>query len=134
MPSWLIAVYLLHIGAALYWMGSSFLVALAKGAGAERQYRFQTIAAIVTMLVGGFLWGQLHSAGVGKMEVVLGLGALSAVGAAGIQGAVVGASLRKLRRGQLSEAVARPRIVKGYRWSTVLLAVALLAMVGSYHV
>jgi hypothetical protein len=134
MPNWLIAVYLLHIAAALYWLGSSFLVALAKGAGAERQYRFQMIASTVTILVGGFLWGQLHSAGIGKMEVVLGLGGLCSLGAAGIQGAVVGASLRKLRAGRLSEAVARPRMVKGYRWSTVLLAVALLAMVGSYHV
>ncbi|HUO21502.1 MAG TPA: hypothetical protein VMU59_03205 [Caulobacteraceae bacterium] len=134
MPNWLIGLYLLHVFAALYWLGSTYLVAQRKGVGAERQYRYQMVAATLTMLLGGFLWGQMHRFGVGKMEVVLGLGALAAIGAAGVQGLLVGGSIRRLRNGQLDEPKARARIRAGNRWAAVLLAVALLAMVGSYHV
>ena len=127
-------MFVSHIAAALYWLASSFLVAMAKGKGAEAQYRFQMIAAVIAMVFGGALWGQLHKAGVGKMEVVLGLGAALAIAAAGIQGAMVGGSIRRLQAGALDETTARSRIRKGSRWTAALLALALFAMVGSYHV
>ena len=134
MPNWLVILYLIHIGAALYWLGSTFLVAQAKGQGAERQFRFQMIAALITMIFGGMLWGKLHSTGIGKIEIVLALGVLLAVAAAGVQGSLVGGSIRRLRVGVLDEATARLRIRKGERWTAALLALALFAMVGAYHV
>ena len=40
MPYWLIALYLAHVGAGLYWMMSSFLTALAKEpGGTEARFR-----------------------------------------------------------------------------------------------
>ena len=57
-----------------------------------------------------------------------------AVLAAGIQGVRVGGSLRKLRTGAISKDVAMHKIKQGHRQATVLLAVALLCMAGSYHV
>ena len=134
MPYWFIALYLLHIGAGLYWMGSSFLVAQAKGKGAEAQFRPQMIAAGLTIALGLFLWRQMHPAGLGKMEGMLGLGAAFALAAAGVQGALVGGSLRRLRKGLIAEDRARIRIRLGYRVAAAFLAVALLSMVGSYHV
>src|SRR5579872_2278735 len=134
MPAWLIALYLLHIGAGLYWLGSSFLIAQAKGKGAEKQFRWQMAAAALAVAVGVILWRELHPFGLGKMEAVLGLGAGLAVAAAGIEGAWVGGSLRRLRQGSMTEAAARARITLGYRIGAILLALALFAMVGSYHI
>jgi divalent metal cation (Fe/Co/Zn/Cd) transporter len=134
MPSWLIALYLLHIGAAFYWLGSSFLVAQAKGKGAEKQFAAQMIAAAMTLALGAVLWREMHPFGIGKMEAMLGLGAACAFAAAGVQGAWVGGSLRRLRKGLMTDAAARKRITFGHRIASVLLAVALLCMVGSYHV
>lgn len=134
MPNWLIALYLLHIGAAFYWLGSSFLVAQAKGKGAEAHFLPQMIAAAATMALGAVLWRELHPFGVGKMEAVLGVGALFAVAAAGVQGAWVGGPLRRLRKGVMTEQAARKRITLGYRITAILLALALMSMVGSYHI
>jgi hypothetical protein len=134
MPYWLIALYLLHIGAALYWLGSSFLTALAKGTGAERQFLPQMIAAGLAMALGVVLWRELHPSGVGKMETVLGVGVVFALAAAGVQGPWVGGALRRLRSGAMTETTARKRITLGYRISAILLALALMCMVGSYHV
>jgi hypothetical protein len=76
----------------------------------------------------------MHAFGFGKMEAMLALGALCAVLAAGVQGVRVGGSLRKLRKGLISKDVASHRIKQGHRQAAVLLAAALLCMVGSYHV
>jgi len=134
MPYWLIAFYLAHVGAGLYWLMSSFLVALAKGQGSEAQFRPQMVAAGLTFVLGLLLWRQMHAYGFGKMEAMLALGAACAVLAAGIQGVRVGGSLRKLRTGAISKDVAMHKIKQGHRQATVLLAVALLCMAGSYHV
>lgn len=134
MPPWLIALYCLHVGTALFWMGSCFLVAQAKGKGAERQYRPQAIAMTLTFLVGAYLWWKLHWPLMGRMEMVLGLGVLCAIIASGVHGALVGGSLRKLRKGALTDDEARRRITKGQRIVAGLTAIALLCMVGSYHV
>ncbi|HVY35481.1 MAG TPA: hypothetical protein VG960_13800 [Caulobacteraceae bacterium] len=134
MPYWFIALYLLHIGAGLYWMGSSFLVAQAKGKGAETQFRPQMIAAGLTIALGAFLWRRMHPDGFGKMEGLLALGAICALAATGVQGALVGGSLRRLRQGVMDQDRGRMRIRLGHRIAAALLAVALLSMVGSYHV
>ena len=47
---------------------------------------------------------------------------------------MVGGSIRRLQAGKIDEATARSRIRKGSRWTAALLALALFAMVGSYHI
>ncbi len=130
----LIGLYLLHVGAGVYWMGSSFLVALAKGKGAEKQQGPQMIAALLAIGIGTFLWRQMHPGAFGRMEGVLALGGVLAFAAMGVQGALVSGSLRRLRNGGLAEPAARARITRGSRISAILLALAFLSMVGSYHV
>ena len=134
MPYWMIALYLAHVGSGLYWLMSSFLAALAKNQDAQAQFRKQMVAAALTFALGLFLWQRMHGYGFGKMEAMLALGVACAVVAAGVQGMRVGGSLRKLRKGLISKDVALHRIKQGHRQAAVLLAVALLCMVGSYHI
>ena len=133
MPYWMIALYLAHVGAGLYWLISSFLAALAKGQGAEALFPKQMVAATLSFALGLFLWYRMHAYGFGKMEAMLAVGAVCALAAAGVQGLRVGGSLRKMRMGVISKDVALHRIRQGHRQAAVLLAVALLCMVGSYH-
>jgi hypothetical protein len=134
MPYWLIALYLFHVGAGLYWMISSFLAALAKGKEPQASFRLQMVAAFVTFAVGGVLWREMHAYQFGAMEALLAVGVVCAVLAAAVQGARVGGSLRKLRQGSITKQAALDRIRMGHRVAAALLALALLCMVGSYHV
>ncbi len=134
MPYWLIALYLFHVGAGLYWLISSFLAALAKGKGGQDQFRLQMVAAFLTFAVGAVLWREMHAYQFGAMEALLALGVVCAMVAAGVQGMRVGGSLRKLRQGVISQQAATDRIRMAQRIAAALLAVALLCMAGSYHV
>jgi hypothetical protein len=131
MPMSLMLILAVHVLSTLFWLLSSFIVAQAKGRGAERQYRPQMIAAVLAILSGAYLWHLLHEGGFGGVEAVLAMGAVCAVAAAGAQGMLVGGSLRRLRKGVLDEAAARRKITIGQRIAAGLLAVALLCMVGS---
>jgi hypothetical protein len=132
MPIWLMLLYAVHILSSLFWLGSSFVVAMAKGRGAEGQYRPQMAAAVLVVLSGGGLWHLLHEGGFGPVEAVLALGAVLAIIAAGVQGMLVGGSLRKMRKGVLAEDAARRKITTGQRIAAGLIAVGLLCMVGAH--
>jgi hypothetical protein len=119
----------LHVVAALFWAGTSFLVAQQAGEGAEKLYRPQMAAAVVAVLSGAYLWARLHPQRFGGTEMILAFGAACALAAAGVQGALVGGTLRRLRGGALDETAARPRIGRAYRLATGLLAIALLCMI-----
>jgi hypothetical protein len=127
----LMLILAVHVLSTLFWLLSSFIVAQAKGRGAERQYRPQMIAAVLAILSGAYLWHLLHEGGFGAVEAVLALGGICAIAAAGVQGAMVGGSLRRLRNGLQDEAEARLKITTGQRIAAGLLAVALLCMVGA---
>jgi hypothetical protein len=120
-----------HVLSTLFWLLSSFIVAMAKGRGAERQYRPQMIAAVLAILSGAYLWHLLHEGAFGAVEAILALGGICAIAAAGVQGALVGGSLRRLRGGVLDDARARLKVTTGQRIAAGLLAVALLCMVGA---
>lgn len=118
----------LHALAALFWAGSSTNLAKTGGMGAEILFPRQMAAALIVVLTGGFLWSALHTGGFGPYEAVLAFGALCAVIAAGIQGAVVGKSIRMLKAGG-DDAGLRKRMTGAYRASAGLLALCLVAMV-----
>jgi hypothetical protein len=132
MPVAFMLLYIVHVLSALVWMGSSFVVAQAKGRGAERQYPLQTGATLLAFLTGGYLWSTLHSGAFGPMELVLAIGVACAVIAAGAQGMLVGGSLRRLRKGVLDETEARRRITTGHRIGAGLVAIGLLCMAGAH--
>jgi hypothetical protein len=133
MPPVLIALLSLHIVATLFWLLSSFILARASGAGSEKMFRWQMLAAALAVFSGGGLWSMFHRGLFGPPEMVLAGGALLAIIAAGVQGAMVGGPIRRLKSGALTQAEAFARITKGQRLSAGLLAVALLAMVGAPH-
>jgi hypothetical protein len=133
MPPVLIALLSLHILSTLFWLLSSFILARASGAGSEKMFRWQMLAATLAVFSGGGLWSMFHRGLFGPPEMVLAGGALLAIVAAGVQGAMVGGPIRRLKSGALTQAEAFAKITKGQRLSAGLLAVTLLAMVGAPH-
>jgi len=105
------ALMALHILGGVFWAGSTFAIARTGGAGAQQLFGPQMGAATLTVLAGLGLWGILHHGPMGPMEHVLGIGALTAVAAAGVQG-----------------ATRRKNPIKGQRIAAALLAVAVICM------
>lgn len=88
MTTAIIILIALHALSGTFWVGSTFALARQGGAGSEALFRPQMGAAVVAVLTGAGLWHLLHSAGFGPMEKVLVTGALAAIAAAGVQGAL----------------------------------------------
>lgn len=134
MPILVIIALSLHVLAAVFWTGTSFTLARLSGAGAERLFRPQMGAATVAVLTGAYLWSQLHAGGTGGAEKVLMLGAVCAVIAAGVQGALVGSTAGALRRGSIQPEPAARRMALAQRVAAPLLAVTLVCMVTARYV
>ena len=69
----------------------------------------------------------------GPSEMILAGGAICALAAAGVQGALVGGSIRRLKSGALDEAAALRSMTLGQRIGAGLLAVTLITMVAAPH-
>ena len=134
MPVALIITLALHVLAGVFWAGSVFALARDPKLGAEALFRPQMGAAVIAVLTGAYLWHLLHEGGFGPVETVLAVGALCAIAAAGVQGALVGGATRRRRAGQISEAEAAGRIALGTRVAALLLAVTLICMVTARYV
>jgi hypothetical protein len=113
----IIVLFAVHALAGVFWAGSTFVLARAGGDGAARLFRPQMGAATLAVLAGMGLWGILHRGPGGPMETTLGIGALCALAAAGVQGA-----LRK------SSPALSQRVAAG------LLAVTIVCMVTARYV
>jgi hypothetical protein len=124
----------LHALAAVFWAGSTFVLARDPQLGAIELFRPQMGAAVVVVLTGGYLWHLLHEGGFGPVEQVLMIGALCALVAAGVQGAMIGGARRRLAAGKIAEAEAIGRIALGERLAAALLAVTLICMVSARYV
>jgi hypothetical protein len=101
----------LHILAGVFWAGSTFTIVRSGGTGASTLFGPQMGAATLTILAGAGLWFILHRGPDGPMEHTLGLGALCAVIAAGVQG-----------------ATHKKNPVKGQRIAAALLAITVICM------
>jgi hypothetical protein len=123
-----IVVLSIHVLSAVFWAGSTFVQARTGAAGGERLLRPQLGAGGVAMVFGVILWGLLHRGGFGPMERVLAIGAVAAVIAEGVQGAMGGPAARRLRADP-ADAQARARLATAQRIAALLLAVALICMV-----
>jgi hypothetical protein len=113
--SWILLIAL-HAMATVFWTGSTFMLARTGGANADVMFRPQMGAATVAVLTGLGLGAMVHAGLLGWPRTVLMIGALAAVAAAGVQGAL-------RRRPALAHRVAAP-----------LLAVALVCMVIARYV
>jgi hypothetical protein len=124
MPFPLLLTLGLHVAGAAFWLLTSLALGFGGNPGASKVlFRPQMVAATVVVFSGGGLWGLLHRGGFGRPEMVLAAGAVLAIAAAGVQGGLVGGSVR-----QLPGAVAEARITRGQRIAAVLLVLALACM------
>lgn len=128
MPALIVIALSLHLLSSVFWAGSTFTLARTGGQGAAALFRPQMGAATLAVLAGGYLWSQLHAGPEGMPEHVLGIGAMCAIIAAGVQGMLVGSSARKLRNGAMPEDEAQRRYAMAHRIAALLLAITLVCM------
>jgi hypothetical protein len=118
----------LHILGATFWAGSTFTLARMSGNGSEQLLGPQLGAAVLAIVAGGYLWHTLHEGSAGTPERVLATGAIAALLAFVVQAAVVGGTLRKLRKQESDNTHLRSRITVAQRAAAILLAIAAIAM------
>lgn len=124
----------LYVLTGVFWAGSTFTLTRTGAIGAENLFRPQMGAATLAVLTGIALWGFLHRGGFGPQEEALALGAASAILAAGVQGAGVGATLRRLAKAEGPDAARlRARIMMAERLAALLLAITIIAMTVSRY-
>ncbi|WP_413992317.1 hypothetical protein ACMDCR_09635 [Labrys okinawensis] len=92
------------------------------------------VLAVVFWAGTGALRGQVHASAFGAAEKALALGAICAVNAAGVQGAVGGQAVRALCHGQSDQAVASSRLAMAQRFASGLLAVTIICMASARYV
>jgi hypothetical protein len=68
MQAWILIVQAFHALPAVFWAGTTFVLARTGGADAERLVPAQVGALIVTILAGMGLWRLTHPAGFGLTE------------------------------------------------------------------
>ncbi|PLP60226.1 hypothetical protein CYK37_07955 [Mesorhizobium loti] len=118
----------LHVMSGVFWAGSTFVLArTGDGRMAISLFGPQMGAATTAVLSGAVLWYLFHGTGYfGTQEQILAVGAVAAIAAAGVQGALVGRSRRVTPQddatGPLGQAVRGERLAAG------LLAITVIAM------
>jgi uncharacterized membrane protein len=115
----LIIALSLHVLSSVFWAGSSFTLARTGGLGGAKLFRPQMGAAVVAILTGAYLGHAVHEGAFGTGEKILAAGALAALVAAGVQGAIVGRAIGRLRSGTEDETGARSRIATAQRIAAI---------------
>jgi hypothetical protein len=119
-----------HMAGAGFWLLTSLVLGFGGNPLASKvMFRPQMVAATIAVFSGGGLWTMLHPGGFGPKEMVLAAGAVLAIAAAGVQGAMVGGGVRRL-----PDSGAEARIVLGQRIAAGLLTAALALMLIERHV
>lgn len=130
MPIPLLIVLGLHMAGALFWLLTSLVLGFNGNPAASKvMFRAQMVAATVAVFSGGGLWSWLHPGAFGRPEIMLAIGAVLAIAAAGVQGALVGGSVRRL-----PDPVAERKVLLGQRIGSGLLVVTLALMLAAGHV
>jgi hypothetical protein len=111
MYSLFILLIAVHILAGVFWAGTTFAIVRSGGAGAQALFGPQMGAATLAVLAGIGLWGIAHRGPMGPTEQTLAIGALCAIAAAGVQG-----------------ALHRKNPLKGQRVAAGLLVIAVICM------
>jgi hypothetical protein len=129
----LLVTLVFHILAGVFWAGTTFALARIGAVSADQLFRPQMGAAVVVLITGGVLWHLLHSSGFGIQEQVLALGALAAVVAAGVQGALCGPALRRLAKAGGKDPQLQARVALGQRIAAGLLALTVICMAAARY-
>jgi hypothetical protein len=129
MAIWLMVLIVLHVVPGVYWAGSTFALARDPLIGDLKLGKAQAGAAGLTVLIGIVLWGVNHAYPPGPQEWALGVGAICAIVAAGVQHGLAWPARRRLAQGTGNEAANRQRVTTGHRIAALLLVVTVAAMV-----
>jgi hypothetical protein len=117
MLSLLIVLAAVHVVTGVFWAGSTFAIVRSGGAGSEKLFGAQMGAATLAVLAGLGLFGIAHRGPPGPTEHTLALGALCAIAAAGVQG-----------------AMRRKNPMKGQRIAAALLTITVICMAVARYV
>jgi hypothetical protein len=129
----LIVALVLHVLSGVFWAGSTFALARIGGKQAERLFRPQMGAATVAIVTGGVLGYLLHRGTPGIQDYLLGVGALCAMLAAGVQGASASV-LKQLSAAGANDAIAASSgVVISQRIAAALLAVTVICMAAARY-
>jgi hypothetical protein len=131
MQATLIATLVLHVLSGVFWAGSTFVLARTGGYQADQFFRPQMGAATGAVLTGALLWFLLHRGSTGIQEYILGVGAVCAVLAAGVQGASAPA-VRAASTGE-KEFIPSPRLAFSQRIAAGLLAITVACMAAARY-
>jgi len=133
MQATLILALVLHVLSGVFWAGSTFALARTGGNQADRFFRSQMGAATVAIVTGGVLGSLLHRGTPGIQEHLLGIGALCALLAAGVQGS--GArDVRELAAAGAGDILrANSRVAIRQRTAAALLAVTVICMAAARY-
>ena len=130
----LLIVAVAHVLPAVFWAGTTFVLARVGGTGAENLAYPQLGAAAFAIVSGATLWGLLHRAAFGWPEQVLAVGAACALTAIGLQASAL-PSVRRLRGASEADAAGlRRRIAMSQRFAAGLLIIAISAMISARYV
>lgn len=135
MQAWILIVQALHVLPAVFWAGTTFVLARTGGAEAERLVPAQVGTLIVAIVAGMGLWRFTHPSGFGLTEQVLAVGAGCAVLAALIQLSLALPATRSLKTASLEAApLLRRKVANAERLASLLLAVTIVCMVATRYV
>lgn len=119
----------LHVMAGVFWAGTTFTLARDPEIKAERFFGPQMGSATLAVITGALLWHFFHAGVFGNMELVLAIGIVAALAAAGVLGALVGPARRRLAGAdEVTAAALRDRMAMGERIAARLLALTVLSM------
>ena len=133
MQAVLIVTIALHVLAGVFWAGSTFVLARTGGAQARQLFRPQMGAATIAVVTGGTLWFLLHRGAAGMQEHILGVGAVSALLAAGIQGSAAWALRRPTPAGASGTFAPDGHMPTSQRIAAALLAIAAICMAAARY-
>jgi hypothetical protein len=130
-----VLMLVLHMLSGVFWAGSTFALARTGGAQSDRLFLPQMGAAAVAMISGGALWHFLHEGSFQLSEQILAAGALCALGAAGVQGVLIGPVRHLSGDLNMPEMASRVRrIPTGHRIAAGLLVITLVCMAVARYV
>lgn len=125
----------LHVLPAVFWAGTTFVLARTGGTEAEQLVPAQIGAMIVAILAGGGLWWLTHSSAFGLTEQVLAAGAGCAILAAFIQISLALPAARSLKTAiPTATEPFRRRAANAERVASLLLAVTIVCMVATRYI
>jgi hypothetical protein len=128
MQTTIIITLSLHILAATFWAGSTFVLARTGGKGAEQLLRPQIGAATVAILSGAYLGHLLHAGSFETPEKLLATGAGCALVAYLVQiWLAIGLG------GRSPDEAAASRLAAGERLAAILLAITTVCMAAARY-